>query len=213
MRISDTFQLLPNIANFSSILVEPSVWAVAGAGGSALQARYSEYHVVRTVLQGTCRIILFPPTATRNMYLFPSIHSANKQSQVICYIFVANMFILFIIRVLQVDFYLESSKDIFPLYLRSEVSEVVLHAGQYLYIPPYWFVHMEEISDGYSVGIDVSSPSVSQTLLLEAFMTALPIRGENLDLRHKNTKVIVSMVRNLHFHSTRHWLAQYCCIY
>ncbi len=50
--------------------------------GAALQARYSEYHVVRAQVLGEARYTLIPPAHLKDMYLFPSIHLSHQQSQV-----------------------------------------------------------------------------------------------------------------------------------
>jgi hypothetical protein len=62
--------------------VAPRWWMLAGAGGTALQFRYAEYHTVRLVLAGTCNFTLVSPKFAKNLYPFPSIHSASSQSQV-----------------------------------------------------------------------------------------------------------------------------------
>ena len=51
--------------------------------GSALQARYSEFHTVRVQLQGHATYHLLPPQASAlPLHIYPSIHRCANQAQV-----------------------------------------------------------------------------------------------------------------------------------
>ena len=63
--------------------INPSPLLNILTAGSALQARYSEYHTMRVQLIGATRYYLFPPhTVASHMHLYPSIHRCAQQSQV-----------------------------------------------------------------------------------------------------------------------------------
>lgn len=77
--------------------------------------------------------------------------------------------------------------------LNSSFHEVILRAGQVLYIPPYWLVQLEnpitlpynsgasaaQVSRTHSLSMDVLSPSLPQLVTLEAFHSPLPyLEGE-----------------------------------
>lgn len=164
-----------DVLRVSDILIPPAALAaVAGsvmpivsmlAPGSALQARISEYHIMRVQLEGTARYTLFPPehsqaaldrgsdgsTLLRVHHLapFPSIHVAAGQAQADLY---SNKF-------------LEGACN--------GCHVVTVKRGTVVYIPPYWHVHSEGLQ-GISVTADVSSPSIEQLALSEALFMQLP---------------------------------------
>jgi hypothetical protein len=165
--------------NISAVEVPPRWWLMAGTGGTALQARHTDYHMVKLVLAGSCRLTLYSPKHARYLHPFPSIHAANSQSQV--------------------NIYDENINTTFPGFKNAEQLSVTLDAGSMIYIPPFWHVHTEDISyNGVSFGVDVLSVSAVQSLLLEAHSTSLPLRGEELDLEKKEHRVIASMVYIVH---------------
>lgn len=167
-------------ANASNLSVAPRWWMLSGSGGSALQARYSDYHTTKLVIAGTCRFELYPPKSVRYLYPFPSIHAANSQSQVNMYDSLVNA--------------------TFPLFKKADQFSVILNSGDVLYVPPYWHVHTEELSwNGVSFGVDVLSVSAVQTLLMEAYSTSLPLRGDkDFKLEKKEHKIIASMMFIVH---------------
>lgn len=70
-------------ANYTFDISSAFLWMIYG--NSTLQARYSEYHTQRLQLAGSCRYYIFSSSDLGNLYFFPSIHVAQKQSQVYFY--------------------------------------------------------------------------------------------------------------------------------
>eukprot|EP01038_Epipyxis_sp_PR26KG_P008472 gene8472-11454_t len=123
--------------------------------GCSLQARYSEYHIMRVQTHGIGRYILYPPVMSTELYLFPSIHLSAFQSQV--------------------DIYDMNNKESFPSFQNKSYDygqSIVLHPGQVLYIPPYWTAHSEAIT--LSITIDILSISNEQFSLAEAYNMPIP---------------------------------------
>jgi ribosomal protein L16 Arg81 hydroxylase len=91
--------------------------------------------------------------------------------------------------------YDQSVDETFPGFKRAEKVSISLSAGSILYIPPFWHVHTEEMSlNGVSFGVDVLSISEQQRLLMEAYSTSLPLRGDKFSLDKSEHKVIGTMV-------------------
>lgn len=157
---------IAHYANISVNMTAPVLTIISPA--TAVQAAYSEYHTMRTQLVGSGTYYLFAPKATASsLYLYPSIHSAHRQSQ---------------IPMDASDESLNNVKTLFPKFKEtttSNVFKVIVTEGQVLYIPPYWSVRAEYAD--LSVVLDVLSPSHKQMSALEAFSITLPFKKTELD--------------------------------
>lgn len=152
-------------SNVSLDSIAPILWMLSP--NSALQCRYSEYHTFRIQLKGSATYYLMSPEYYKYLYLYPSTHDSNYQSQVNFYDFNKN-------------------EDTFRAFTTNNinVTKVTLNAGEVLYIPPYYFTHMESVttsdpsssSSAVVMGLDVLSPSIEQLILLEAFSMNIPFK-------------------------------------
>jgi hypothetical protein len=142
----------------------PQLWMLSP--GTALQARYSEGHIVRLQLSGTVRYTLFNADMLQHMYLYPSVDGRNMQSQVHMYRYDHTISIREeIMRIASSDrkssfsgFYdavlhcnppksknKGSSANMEKYSLSPCMTFATLGPGQMLYVPPYWTVHAEAL--------------------------------------------------------------------
>ena len=86
--------------------------------------------------RGTKRLLLFPPSATADLYAYPPNHPLHRRSRV--------------------DLYGEPARREarFPRFSRAEASaqEVLLEEGDCVLFPPLWAHHIETVSLSFSVG-------------------------------------------------------------
>src|SRR3546814_12949240 len=130
-------------ANITVNKTAPTVWL--SHPGVVLQARYSEYHTFKVQVQGTTRFVLFPPENAKHLYLYPSIHLRNRQSQVN---------------------FEAPDLDMFPSFQQAKGYEITLSAGESLYIPPFWMYRTEALTTSFL--LNIQSPSQEQMALMEA---------------------------------------------
>lgn len=69
--------------------------------------------------------------------------------------------------------------DAFPSYTEARNTTVTLHAGEILYVPPYWF-HRVETAEGQEVGLSLSvvSPSRDEMFYSDAYWKLRPFSEE-----------------------------------
>lgn len=70
------------------------------------------------------------------------------------------------------------------------LTNILLHPGEVLYIPPYWIIHSEAIT--LSVIIDVLSLSKEQDLLMPAYHMSLPFHLINIET--KEARIVSAQV-------------------
>jgi len=144
-----------------------SVWL--GGVGSATQAHYDVMHNVFVQAHGFKRFRLWPPSAHVAMAVFPDAHPRARKSrldfeaidkvEITSADGVANPSL----EVLQEDDRLEVSTTALPPLLPPSL-DIVLGPGQALYIPPFWFHHVEVVPQpkGGENGIHIE-PSTSSS--------------------------------------------------
>ena len=98
---------------------------LVGQAGNTTPAHYDEQQNLFAQLHGTKRCVLFSPADYRCLYPFPVHHPCDRQSQV--------------------DLY---APDVarFPRFREAVPLEAVLSPGDVLYIPQYWWHHIENLS-------------------------------------------------------------------
>ncbi len=105
-----------------------NIWI--GGSGSTAQTHYDATHNMYIQLRGTKRFRLFEPAAWRFLNLYPYLHPYSRQSQ---------------IEIEQVPL---EGHYVGPF-------DITLHEGDILYIPPYWFHHVEAIGNETSISINI----------------------------------------------------------
>jgi hypothetical protein len=119
------------------------------AGSPNLSARihYDTYHNFYLQAVGRKRFVLLPPTEWVSMHMYPALHPSARQSQLP----------------------LSEYRGL------TEPLEVVLEPGQVLYLPPYWFHHVEAVDA--SISVNIWTDSRLQWLEYEIAYNALPRIG------------------------------------
>lgn len=112
-----------------------NIWL--GSKGVIANTHYDRSENFNIQLVGAKRWWIFPPSAWQQLYHYPSIHPSYHQSQV--------------------DFDSPSSRRDFPLFPSIKGYQVVVHPGDMLYVPPYWFHRVEALDE--AVSLSVVSPS------------------------------------------------------
>lgn len=99
---------------------------LVGQRGNTTPAHYDEQQNIFAQLRGVKRVVLFSPADVRALYPFPVAHANDRQSQVDVY-----------------------SPDIsaFPRFAEAQPFHAVLQPGELLYIPQYWWHHVENLED------------------------------------------------------------------
>jgi Cupin-like domain len=115
----------------------PSLWM--GTNGSATQAHYDVADNVIVQLFGTKRIRCYPPKAATALYVFPDAHPRARKSQV--------------------NFDAPDSER-FPhvATLAPPVLDVILTPGDAIWIPAFWFHHVE---NGRTASLTTTTTSAS----------------------------------------------------
>merc|ERR1711991_1294942 len=148
---------------------------------TSVQSKYTSYHTMRAQIKGDSYVALLPPGYASTLAPFPNVHVSYGHSQ---------------LRYVEKDAY-EDKK----------VQHIVMKPGDLLYISPYWNVRPRSLST-MSIGIDVSSASISQLHLLEAFYMNLPFDTEDIQrddpAETKLRRIVAAQVFLLHFMSKVH---------
>jgi len=98
-----------------------------GQRGCVTPAHIDEQHNIFAQLCGRKRFVLFPPGDWDKLYPFPNGHPNDRQSQV--------------------D-YREPDFSRFPRFVDVKPYEAVLGPGDVLFVPQYWWHHVENLDDG-----------------------------------------------------------------
>ena len=101
-----------------------------GTEGCTTPCHYDEQQNLFAQIKGRKRFLLFGPDNFKNLYPYPVHHPYDGQSQV--------------------DFR-QPNHSKFPLFKEARANEAVIGPGDILYIPMYWFHHVEALSDNISV--------------------------------------------------------------
>jgi len=126
-------EIMPSDRDLSKDSAILTVWI--GGGGTTTHTHYDAFHNFFVQLYGRKRFLLFPPSAHSLLYLYPNAHPSYRQSQ------------------LNFD---ELDIRKFPRFHNVSALEILLEAGDVLYLPPYWFhrVIAEELSISVSFWCD-----------------------------------------------------------
>mmetsp|Transcript_1678 Transcript_1678/g.5972 ORF Transcript_1678/g.5972 Transcript_1678/m.5972 type:complete len:556 (-) Transcript_1678:27-1694(-) len=127
--------------------LETNVWM--GTPQVSTPAHYDMVHNFYTQVVGKKRWIIIPPDQAESLHLYPAIHPSDRMSQV--------------------DF---NSRDSLANWQDMEgvtAYEVVLEAGDVLYVPPFHFHHVTVVGDGPSVSVSTHSEA-HQSWLRERIM-------------------------------------------
>ncbi|UYV79671.1 HIF1AN [Cordylochernes scorpioides] len=103
--------------------------------GCLTPAHYDEQNNIFAQLHGYKRFLLFPPMMMKCLYPYPIYHPHDRQSQV--------------------DF---DSPDLskFPRFNELKGYEAILGPGDLLYLPNYWWHHVETSSEGWDQCVSVN---------------------------------------------------------
>ncbi|KAL1528792.1 hypothetical protein AB1Y20_010117 [Prymnesium parvum] len=125
----DVAPLLPfAVAEVAGSDIDPIVWL--GTAHVITQAHYDTSHNFFIQLVGRKRFWVWPPSSYNALRIFPSRHSLHRQS----------------------------SLSSLPAAATAQPFEVTLSPGDVLYLPPFWFHHVEAL-DHFSVSVAVWSES------------------------------------------------------
>ncbi|KAK3245030.1 hypothetical protein CYMTET_45383 [Cymbomonas tetramitiformis] len=134
-----------------------SVWI--GGAGSTTQMHYDVQHNVFVQVYGTKRFWLHPPAEMTNLHVFPDAHPRARKSQ---------------INFDRVD------AERFPFHRRLRTPWcATLHEGDALYIPAFWFHHVEAVTP--CVSLNVFSESRLKMAAARALMIPPPIAPGRLE--------------------------------
>ena len=162
---------------------EPMLWF--SQPGVVAQTHFDSQHNFFTVIFGVRRFTFFSPSL--EMHPYPSIHRSNRQSQL--------------------HLELEDDASILTKQLHNATDssdsshsltfQIDVAAGQTLYIPPYWYHHVETLSP--SLGVSVNSPTREEAILQQAYWHTVPLGGfRTAPLRMSAAKYFLDLlVRNV----------------
>lgn len=143
--------------------IHVNIWS--GTQGTFTPLHYDAYHNFFVCLAGRKRFKLLAPVRWNEAFLFPAMHPSARQSQKAC--------------------------SSLARHVRRRRIEVVLTPGQVLYIPPYWFHEVCNLTP--SIGFNVWSDSVWQFLekrvAIESLPRVVPPSKVCLDDWHKKAKM------------------------
>jgi hypothetical protein len=142
---------------FDDMLLAPSIalW-IGGPSGVTTQLHYDETQSFFLQVQGSKRFTFFAPSALEAMYLFPSLHPRCRKSRV------------------NLTLPIDTAK--YPAFSWQHAMQVVVQPGQMLYIPAFWFHHVEALD--FSVSISIVSDSYEALVLQHVMNTPLPFEEE-----------------------------------
>eukprot|EP00736_Rhodelphis_marinus_P013635 Rmarinus@m.987 len=138
-----------SFAEFSEVLPDtrrpPKVNVWAGTVGAVTQMHYDEWHNLFFQLHGRKRFTLVPQRFWRELHLYPSYHPGDHMSQV--------------------DFYKKNKElygDAYGLVNGIQKADVILRPGEVLYVPPFYFHHVQALEG--SVGVSIFSDALDSQL-------------------------------------------------
>lgn len=128
-----------------------------GSKGVITPFHYDELHNVFLQVEGSKKFLLFPPTAWRQLYLYPKFHVRHRNAM------------------LEYPPNEETLEEEFPAfkYFPVEPLEVEVNPGDVLYIPPLWFHQVEALSN--SISVNVWSPVMDIEFYMTAWEQKLPL--------------------------------------
>jgi len=134
-------EMMDSVQNWEELQAEdtshgmaPYVSAWIGGTGVVTQAHYDVANNVFVQVYGTKCFHLYPPSKAAELHVYPDAHPRARKSQV--------------------DFDAPDLK-LFPLFktLGDPYMKVTLKPGDALYIPPFWFHHVEALTPSISINV------------------------------------------------------------
>mmetsp|Transcript_5960 Transcript_5960/g.9286 ORF Transcript_5960/g.9286 Transcript_5960/m.9286 type:complete len:401 (-) Transcript_5960:243-1445(-) len=135
-------EMMDSVQNWEELQVEgdishgmaPYVSAWVGGSGVVTQAHYDVANNVFVQVYGTKCFHLYPPSKATELHVYPDAHPRARKSQV--------------------DFD-DPDLKLLPLFetLGDPYMKVTLKPGDALYIPPFWFHHVEALTPSVSINV------------------------------------------------------------
>uniref|UniRef100_A0A6B2L709 JmjC domain-containing protein n=1 Tax=Arcella intermedia TaxID=1963864 RepID=A0A6B2L709_9EUKA len=125
-------------------------------------------------IHGRKKFIFFSPADWSNIYIFPRLHPATRQSQVNFSKYYETTFLG-----------LSSPDPTFPNFAKSQPLEITLSPGDFLYLPPFWFHHVIVLDD-LSVSISLYHEGLKESLL-KIYSKPFPLH----DFRRADQEMVV----------------------
>eukprot|EP00117_Sycon_ciliatum_P001528 scpid51701/ scgid7154/ Hypoxia-inducible factor 1-alpha inhibitor; Hypoxia-inducible factor asparagine hydroxylase len=143
---------LDDIQPLSELVLTPedvqiNVWI--GRPGIVTHTHYDATYNFFVQLRGRKRFTLFPPSS--EMYLYPCLHPHYGHTQVNVY---------------------NWNRTLYPNFDRSKAMIADLRAGDMLFVPPFWYHHVETMAE--SVSVNVWSIAEELTIMDEIYKKAVP---------------------------------------
>jgi len=134
-------------------------------------------------LQEFYKFTLFPPEKAAQLYLFPFLHPHNRKSQVYFgNISTTNDTIANTNPIISIN------STQFPHFSWNGAVEAVLEPGDMLYIPPYWFHHVETLE--MSIAINLFSDSFTSQYLDRMVSRKLPFEHRTMMLSEAEKEIL-----------------------
>ena len=152
-------------------VVETHVWV--GTAGVSSPLHFDLAHNVYAQLRGRKRFLLFPPSATDALYVYPRLHPSSRQSQLDLRALPRSAFPRFHARLRQTGGR-GGSGGVSSYRGGLQAREVVLEPGDVLYIPPYHWHRASVVGDASAVAVGVYSRSYAQHVYSELKSHPLP---------------------------------------
>ena len=125
----------------------------AASGGARTVAHHDWSHNWYVLLTGVKRFVLYPPNVSAHLYMYPFLHPHATK--------------------LQPNVLSKKSIAGFSHFPVQEAQEVILEAGDVLYVPPYWFHDVSTLEP--AMAIAVWSPSRDDGLSDALLALGLPV--------------------------------------
>uniref|UniRef100_A0A7S0HV28 JmjC domain-containing protein n=1 Tax=Hanusia phi TaxID=3032 RepID=A0A7S0HV28_9CRYP len=135
---------------------------LVGTTGHVTPAHYDEQHNFFCQLQGRKQVILFSPSEWAKMYPFPLHHACDRQSMV-------DVFRMAWPALDNNGNYFgqmpSHDRMLFPNFERASGYEAIVHPGEMLYIPSYWWHHVINLEETVSLTFWFKCPPVGDLRL------------------------------------------------
>ena len=127
--------VLQHLLNMGSIQVN-TLWV--GKNGVVTPCHYDEPFNLFLQIEGTKKFTLFSPSNWAHLYPYPNAHACDRQSRV---------------DILNPDL------QKFPNVVNAQALEANVERGDLLYIPPYWWHHVQSLTETISLNFWFNPPT------------------------------------------------------
>ena len=138
-----------------------------GIAGCVSPLHYDEALNFFAQCVGQKRFVLFDPSQYTSLYPYPVHHACDRQSQVNPY---------------------EPDLERFPRFTEAAGVECILNPGDILFLPPYWWHHVESITTGTGVNFWFEPGKTSSANVV------FPLNPTQLMAVRRNTEMFISAV-------------------